>query len=250
MNSSGSSRNQGLNELRREEILLDNVLTERMAFIARLINFLEDLADDAFCREIYVSEDVLLGGSAPSSITVDAVDCEYDVVESARAFSKEWSINSNVKKGRAEVQLSSLYKYIYELYMNYLHPLMKHYSIKTYAQGVEYCLALLFEGKGVIVEGGRNKVVLPYFKHFLSAHTHPGGRALPSEADLRTMFRLFIDRGFLYSIVAPGSSMIVYRAAPLTEESLDLMSKLVNSGVEAALNYMKNFKELKTVLTI
>lgn len=234
--------------MRKEEVLLDNALTKRMAFIARLINFLEDLADDAFCREIYVSEDALLRENAPSSITVDAVDCEYDVVESARAFSREWFINSDVKKGPAEVQLSSLYRYIYELYVKYLHPLMKQYSVKTYARGVEYCLVLFFEGKGIIIEGERNKVVLPYFKHFLSAHTHPSKEALPSKVDLRAMFKLFMDRGLLYSIVTPGSSMIVHRVAPLTEGSLDLMNKVVDSKVEVALNYMKNFKELEVIL--
>lgn len=236
--------------MRKEEVLLDNALTKRIAFIARLINFLEDLADDAFCREIYVSNDALLGENAPSSITIDAVDCEYDVFESARAFSREWSINSHVIKGHAEVQLSSLYRYIYELYVKYLHPLMKQYSIKTYARGVEYCLLLFFDGKGIIIEGERDKVVLPYFKHFLSAHTHPSGEALPSKLDLRAMFKLFMDRGLLYSIVTPGSSMIVHRIAPLTEESLDLMNKVVNSRVEAALNYMKDFKEFEITLTI
>ncbi|MCX8199257.1 MAG: hypothetical protein N3E36_04410 [Sulfolobales archaeon] len=234
--------------MRREEVLLDNALTKRIAFIARLINFLEDLVDDAFCREIYVNEDVLLGESAPSSITIDAVGCEHDVVESARTFSREWLINSDVRRGPARVQLSSLYRCIYELYMKYLHPSMKQYSLKTYARGVEYCLALLFDGRGIIIEGERSKVVLPYFKHFLSAHTHPSGGALPSKVDLKTMLRLFIDRGLLYSIVTPSSSMIVYRVAPLTEESLNLMNKVVNNRVEVVLNYMKSFKWLEITL--
>ncbi len=206
----------------REQKLLVDTNTRYIAFLSRLINFLEDLIDDAWCRTVYVSKNVYTERPLePSYIVIEPVECSYDVEESIEIFSRQWDLDTiDFRIGKGDIAFSDLYYFIPSFYSATLHYLMKNYATKTVARRREYFLAILFNGKGFILEGEEDRVTIPFIKHCVSAHTHPSSIPMPSKKDIETVMNLMLNRGFLHVIETPASSLYIYRVGVMGEEEL------------------------------
>ncbi len=84
-----------------------NNSTLHLGFLCRLINFLEDVLEDAECGDIYVSEKELVD----EKIVLEPINCTYDVEESIEVFSEEYDLD-NIVVGSGDTGLSSLYDYL------------------------------------------------------------------------------------------------------------------------------------------
>lgn len=197
----------------RYQELIDDIHSKRLGHACRAMVFLEDILEDAECEEVYVS-----GVFDQSVLKVYGRNCRFNIEESIAVFSVEHDVEAVVEAEDDAISLSSLYHRILDYYVRTLHGRIKIYSYRTYETGVEYYLGVLFDGRGFIVEGEENRVVLPGIPMCVSAHTHPGSNPYPSQADLRSIERILIDRGLGHAIVTPSRSLVLYRTAPITEK--------------------------------
>ncbi|MEM0100296.1 MAG: hypothetical protein QXG50_04890 [Desulfurococcaceae archaeon] len=199
--------------------LLDNEDTRMIGFLCRVVNFLEDVLEDAECREIYVEQHRLRG----KTVEFKAVECKYDVTESARLFSEVHDLR--VIEGEGNISLSQLYDYIVDYYSATLHRDLKQYAFKTLESGIEYYLGVLFNGEGFLIEGEVGKVIVPNMPQCLSAHTHPSHHPTPSLRDIKTINQLLVNRGIAHIVETVGRSLAIYRKGPI---SLDDYEALLN----------------------
>lgn len=206
---------------KKEQFVFENSSTRVIAFYSRLVNFIEDLIDDAYCKTVYVSglED------SDGNITIEPVECLYDFHESIELFSNEWNID-NVVLGKGVHDYRILYSLVKDKYLETLHYIMKNYASKTYVSRKEYFLAVTFTGKAIVLEGEPEKVRIPLFNQCFSAHTHPSARAIPSKHDLVTIMNIMLNRGIGHAIETPSETLVIYRTAPLTEEDILVLRRI------------------------
>jgi len=207
----------------REQIIIENHDAKEIAFLSRLINMIEDVIDDAECRTVYINRGIVEGHE--DKVIIEPIECSYDPSESIEIFSKRWNID-NALIGKGDYDYKILYSLIPRKYMSSLHYLLRTYLAKSLSLGHEYYLAVLFDGKAVLLEGERYRIVIPYINHCLSAHTHPTSHSIPSVNDLRTILAVLINRGLLHSIEAVNSTLLIYRKAPLTINELMILRKI------------------------
>lgn len=205
--------------------LIENSDTRAIAFYSRLINFLEDILEDAECDNIYVS---IPKNDNAYMVAVEGINCRYDLLESIEVFAPRYDIEASV--GRGNIELSSLYHLVIEKYKGALHYMMKDLAGKSFVNRVEYYLGILFNGKAFLLEGEEDRVVLPSIPQCFSSHTHPSRLPAPSRADLKTITRLFLDRGLGHVIETVGSSMVIYRVGPLTLDDLNVIKDAEKAG--------------------
>lgn len=221
--------------------LLNSEDTRMIGFLCRVVNFLEDVLEDAECREIYVERRRL----SEKTVEFKAVECKYDVTESARLFSKVHDLR--VIKGEGNISLSQLYDYVVDYYTATLHHELKQYAFKTIESGVEYYLGVLFNGEGFLVEGEAGKVVIPNIPQCLSAHTHPSHYPIPSLRDIKTINKLLANRGIAHAVEATGGILIIYRKGPISLKDYEILLELETmKNVSEAIREMTN----KTIVKI
>lgn len=79
--------------------------------------------------------------------------------------------------GTENLPLRELYECLVNYYSRTLHRLMRDLAARTIATNVEYHLGVLFDGRGFIVEGEVEKVVVPRrlnaFQHTLTQPRSP-----------------------------------------------------------------------------
>ncbi len=202
--------------------MIDNNGTRYLGFLARFINFLEDVVDDAWCEDVFVDRSIYdRRPDLPNTIAIEPYRCSYDPLESIRVFSSQWDIDEeSIVIGRGYYSLNELYYLVPNIYTETLHYLMKSYAGKTIASRREYFLAVLFNGRGFLVEGEIDHVRIPFIPHCISSHTHPSRIPIPSKRDIKMILYMMINRGFLHVIETIGSSLYIYRVKPLTEDDL------------------------------
>ncbi|MEM0247057.1 MAG: hypothetical protein QW432_05905 [Desulfurococcaceae archaeon] len=198
--------------------------TAGIAFLCRVINFLEDVLEDAECDDIYVNSVALNA----RTVVLHAVRCKYDVFESIEVFQDRYRVN--VKEGIGDLPLRELYEHVIDYYKKTLHRRMKQYAWKTHISGVEYYLGVLFNGKGFLIEGEKNKVILPGTPQCFSAHTHPLDPPVPSKNDVKAVNRILVDRGIGHVIEAVRSSLAIYRVRPLSLRDYETLKSLEKKG--------------------
>lgn len=226
---------------KKEQFVFENNSTRVIAFYSRLVNFIEDLIDDAYCRTVYV--DGLEDNG--SNITIEPVECLYDFRESIELFSNEWSID-NVVLGKGSHDYRVLYSLIKDKYLETLHYVMKNYASKTCVKRKEYFLAVTFTGKAVILEGEPDRVRIPLFNQCFSAHTHPSVRAVPSKHDLVTIMNILLNRGIGHAIETPSETLVIYRTAPLTEEDILILRRIEKeNNLENITEILRNIPRIK-----
>ncbi len=206
------------------QAIIKNNYTEKIAFLARTINFLEDILEDAECEEVLINSHELEN----YTVVVDGIKCNYDLLESINIFSEKHNVYATI--GRGDTNLRTLYEEIIDYYRETLHYKMKEYSTKTIATRHEYYLGILFDGKAFLIEGEEDKVLLPRIPQCLSAHTHPSNIPIPSKQDLKTITQLFTDRGIGHIIETIGASLAIYRVAPITIDDLEVFKQLENTN--------------------
>lgn len=97
--------------------------------------------------------------------------------------------------------------------------LMTPYAHVTSQSGVEYLLALMSDGKGYLIEGEENKIVVPVSRVLFSLHTH-SSNCLLSPHDVRSLSNTLMYRGIGGGVVARNCYLILVRSGPFTEEDL------------------------------
>ena len=170
----------------RYQTIIENNHTVRIAFLARTINFLEDVLEDAECEEVLINSDNI----QDNVLTVEGVNCKYDLLESIPVFSEKHNVTATL--GRGDTSLKNLYEEVINYYRETLHYKMKEYAAKTINTRREYYLGILFNGKAFLLEGEQNKVLLPRIPQCFSAHTHPSNLSIPSKQDLKTIIQLLV----------------------------------------------------------
>lgn len=200
--------------------VVDNKYAKSIAFLCRAINFLEDVFEDAECKDIYVDSKALNA----HVVVLDAVKCKYNVLESVEIFQGKHHVD--VKKGAGDLPLRELYEYVVDYYDKALRKKMKEYARKTYATGVEYYLGILFDGEGFLVEGDENRVTLPGALQCFSAHTHPSDLPVPSKNDIKAISRMLVDRGIGHVIEAVKTGLAIYRVGPLSLKDYEVLKHL------------------------
>lgn len=213
--------------------------SEKIGFICRAINFLEDVYEDAECEEIMVS----IGDLDLGRLVINPIKCHYDPRESIDVFSEQHGIES-VEIGRGDHSLWFLYDHLINVYRETLHYKMLSLSSTTKITGNEYYMGILFDGKYFIVEGEHNHIQLPGIPQCLSAHTHPSPYPIPSPVDLKTISRLLLDRGIGHVIVGYSTSLAIYRVKPLTEDDLVFLQNL---KFENPVNVLKNMSRRESI---
>lgn len=209
--------------------ILSNRDTKTIGFLCRVVNFLEDVHEDADCKEILVDRYKL----SEMIVAFKAIDCKYDVAESARIFSEIHDLK--VAKGEGDTSLSQLYDHIVDYYVATLHRELKQYAFKTLESGVEYYLGVLFNGEGFLVEGEKDKVIVPNIPQCLSAHTHPSFYPVPSSRDVKMINQLLVNRGIAHAVETVNKSLVIYRKKPISLKDYEVLLNLekINNVVKA-----------------
>ncbi len=192
-----------------------------IAFYSNLVNYIEDLLEDAECEDIYIGGIDPDGGSA----VIEGYNCKYSLEESVEVFSKYYDVTLEIGSGGRPYD--ELYRRVITTYRETLHYMMKKLSLETIAKHREYYLGILFTGDAFILEGEEDRVVVPGgIKQCFAAHTHPSNIAIPSWNDLKSIVNLFLDRGIGHVIETVGQSMAIYRVKPLTLEEYEVLHDL------------------------
>ncbi len=198
--------------------IIENEATRRIGFLSRLVNFLEDILEDAECDSVYYT----VGSVDEKEVVVEGRNCRYPLSESIEVFMDKYDLYA--EEGFGKKHYTELYHEIVKVYRETLHYTMKGYAVKSMQRRVEYYLGVLFNGKGFLVEGEEDRVVVPGgLNQCFAAHTHPSQIPIPSHADVRSITNLFLDRGIGHVIETSGPSLAIYRRAPLSIEDLELL---------------------------
>jgi len=230
----------------KEQRIVENSNTKYIGFLSRFINFLEDVLDDAWCEDIFVDKSIYDSRPIiPGTIEVEPYRCSYEPEESIRVFSGQWDIDIDITIGKGYYSLNELYFLIPSIYVETLHYLMKSYASKTIANKREYFLAILFNGKGFLVEGEVNRVRIPFVPHCLSSHTHPSHMPVPSKGDIEMILYMMLNRGFLHVIETVGASLYIYRVRPLSEDDLVKLR-----SIESLNNYRDVISVFKSIESV
>lgn len=209
--------------------------SEKIGFICRVINFLEDIYEDAECRDIRVS----ITDLENNKLVIEPIDCRYDPLESISVFIEHYGI-TNYMIGSGDYSWNSLYDYLINTYRETLHYRMLSLSSRTRITGYEYYMGVLFNGKCFIVEGEHEHIHIPRIHHCISAHTHPSPYPIPSTTDLKTIMQLLLDRGIGHVIIGYSSSLAIYRVKPLTIDDLEYLKTIdLSDPVDALKNIGK-----------
>lgn len=193
--------------------VIENKYTWKIGYICRVINFIEDIIEDAECSDILLNSDIL----DTNTLLIDPRGCLLDIAESINVFKDLYDLG-NVKRGFAArtIPYRSLYDIVIKLYHDTIHQEFKRYAVYTDNTRVEFFLGILFNGKGFIAEGEEDRVSIPGFPMCISAHTHPGGVLSPSKRDLTMIIKTLTDRGIGHIVTTSRQSIAIYRTKPLS----------------------------------
>jgi len=214
--------------------------TRFAGFLCRAINFLEDVVEDADCKNMYVS----MRDREGFKLVLEPVDCSHDPYDSVRVFSEEYGLD-NVDMGSGDLSYRSLYDHLIDHYKNNIHVKLLEVFSRNIHRNVEYYMGILWDGRAFIVEGESDRVIIPGIKHCLSAHTHPSQYPIPSSVDLKTITRLMLDRGIGHVIVAQSSSLAIYRVKPLTINDLEVINSIDYGDSEYALKQLSELSSIR-----
>ena len=190
--------------------------SERIGLLCRLVNFAEDVVEDAECKDLLVSLD------HPEEIAIEPVECRYSIRESTEIYGEHHRLE-NIVLGSGDKSFRELYNYIVEAYRTTLHSRFLNTIAKLRGWKTEYYLGILFDGTMFIAEGRKDHISLPGIPQCFSAHTHPEPYPLPSSTDLKMITRLLLDRGIGHAVVAMGSTLVIYRVKPLTLSDYEVL---------------------------
>ncbi|MEM1606116.1 MAG: hypothetical protein QXW41_07740 [Fervidicoccaceae archaeon] len=222
--------------------IIDNEYTRKIGFLCRAINFLEDVLEDAECDEIRVERN----GLERYIVVLEPVKCRHDVAESIRAFRDQYDLEVLLDLGN--MAFNELYEHVINYYVRTLHSVIKRYALETDKAGIEYYLGVLFNGKGFIIEGEKNKVIMPgNIPQCISAHTHPLNNPIPSKDDVKFINAILVNRGIGHIIETSGSGIAIYRAGPLSISDYEFLRRIERYGdTYQVMHYLTRMTIVKT----
>ena len=130
--------------------------------------------------------------------------------------------------GKGGRGLRELYGRARELIVKEVTSILAPYTLKCALTEVEYMLVILQNGSAALLEGERDRVVIPNVKASVSAHTHPRGCA-PSPHDLKSLINLLFEGGLGSAVISTECGLLIVRDGPFTEDDLLALSKLRDS---------------------
>ncbi|MEM4532355.1 MAG: hypothetical protein QXU89_01705 [Desulfurococcaceae archaeon] len=210
--------------------------SEHIAFLCRVINFIEDVYEDSECSDIKVS----LNELNSFKVVLTPFNCKYSIRDSIDIFSKLHNVERiEIDYDRIDsISYNYIYDYAINRYRETLHYQMLRYLTRTITNGYEYYLGVLFNGDCFILEGEKNRVTAPRIPQCISAHTHLSNYPYPSPRDIDEIIEIFIERGLGHVIVAKTKSMAIYRIKPLTDIDLESIKELKNSDLKKLIEYL------------
>jgi proteasome lid subunit RPN8/RPN11 len=204
--------------------IIDNDATRRIGFLSRLANFLEDVFEDAECEDLFYT----IKSYSSGEVIVEGVNCKYPLSESLEVFMDHYNVRA--EEGAGKEHRTEIYDKIIRTYRETLHYTMKSFAARSVQKHMEYYLGILFNGKGFIIEGEEDRVIVPGgLNQCFAAHTHPSAIPIPSRADIRSITSLFLDRGIGHAIETIGSSIVIYRRSPISEDELEQLNSLLKA---------------------
>ncbi len=212
---------------RRAAFEVTSSRTREIALLNLVINGVESIIAEYGCESVGVELPEASGGK----LMVYCSSCEEFPEE---GFELDQVVEYGLVKeyefvpGRGGRGLRELYRRVRELIAKEVTSTLAPYALKCALTEVEYMLVILQNGSAALLEGERDRVVIPNIKASLSAHTHPRG-CTPSPHDLKSLINLLFEGGLGSAIISTECGLLVVRDGPFTEDDLLALSKLRDS---------------------
>jgi hypothetical protein len=214
---------------------IKNNYTRKIGFLYRCILFVEDFIEDAECENIYVET---LNGT----LFINPVNCVGEVSDSLTYYSRVHEIDVQISPVNGNFK--ELYRNIVKTYVEGLRRLVRSKLPLTMGNRLEYFMGVTPGGEGFLLEGGVEKVRIPWVNVVLSVHTHPEEHPIPSLIDLDTIVRSFTLRGIAHGIEAYSGGLFIYRVEPIRLEELFFLK---NVKKRDPFSYFSEFGKLKSL---
>jgi len=212
---------------RRAAFEVTSSRTKEIALLNLVINGIESVIAEYGCEFIGVELPEAPGGE----LIVYYSDCEELPEE---GFELDQAVEYGLIReyeftpGKDGKKLQELYRRVRELIVKEVTSTLAPYTLKCALTEVEYMLVILQNGSAALLEGERDRVVIPNVKASLSAHTHPRG-CTPSPHDLKSLINLLFEGGLGSAIISTECGLLIVRDGPFTEDDLLALSRLRDS---------------------
>jgi len=196
--------------------------SKRLSLIVNLINILEGIKGDFECNDVTICNPTDLNELLGSTITIcinKCIDAPSELQELSRLinFGLINDYKVRVNQGMSEgISINELYREAMD-YFDEVFDYLDSYLLRTYLEGIEYMVLVLTNGRALLLEGERGKVVVPARNVIASAHTHPRG-CLPSPYDIRSLINIFFEGGIGLGIKSKDCTLKIVRVGPFTEK--------------------------------
>jgi len=193
------------------QYLLDNTDIHYLARLASMIVYIESLME------------------IPEVIGVEVVD-ENEIIiglSNETALPKPPSLINDLLIREVNGPIESNYQWLYRhaafKFLDLANDVLKTYTLITDRNGIEFYLAIFDNGKGVLLEGGKLRIAIPFIRTYYAAHTHPREGLIPSPKDIRALIDLFTYGGLASVIVTSLNSLCIYRNGPFRIEDYEAL---------------------------
>jgi len=213
------------------------------------------------CKAIYAAEDLWVEtGSDDIGIDlergvvwftgIDHTGIERRVVE--EISSRYTSDDVRVVEGSpppSAIGIRDAYDFFVGFSLLRLSKTMQSLLARTIEARREHALVLSSEGPvAAVLEGEKDRIVLPEIKACVFVHTHPYGSCTPSKSDLKASYTFFLNGGILEAIASPQCIWALWRGWLLGERDLEALIELERSLNEIHKSGVQSTK-LTTVLS-
>jgi len=212
------------------QYLIDNDEVHNLARLAALIEYIEYLLElpEVSGIEVIDEDRIVVGLSSNTQL-----------LKPPKILDNEVSIE--IIHGFIESNYSWLYEHSSRKFMELANNLLKPHTFNTDRNCVEFFLAIFSNGKAVLLEGERLRIMVPTIKAYYTAHTHPRNYIMPSSKDVRSLIDLFTYGGVASAIITSSTSLCIYRKGPFTLEDYETLIRV--SRIKP-----KNINELNELL--
>ncbi len=215
----------------RREIEVTSNWSLKLALYNHLINGLESVIAEYECSDVSVILPGTYSSHGSSELVVCYSSCSevpYEGFELSNIVKYKLADSYEFRQCYEGLHIDELYSHALDLYLRNVPSYLRSYTIRTALEGIEYMLVVLQNGRAVLLEGERNKVVIPSVKAVASAHTHPKS-CVPSPHDIRSLVNILLDGGLGASIVSPNCTLTIFRSGPFTEDDYLALTSLIRN---------------------
>ncbi|RLG89477.1 MAG: hypothetical protein DRO15_00320 [Thermoprotei archaeon] len=213
----------------RESKLIDDYEFKYLAFLSYIISIAEFAVADGECSldetEICDLPEEADEWRYYSKALIKLRNCKYEDIYLPREVEelKEYELGSIdialMNGGYRCTKLLSLYRRVAKKFTSIARTYLEDKLIQTSFSNVEFFLALLRNGKAIILEGEERTIKIPKLRIWATAHTHPY-TCIPSAIDMESAEDILCDQGIVEAIISPLCTLIIFREAPLTDTDI------------------------------